>query len=302
MSDELASGEMRTHGVTREDALVLSIGCGVGIVAMLVVLVSNTCQPLLRQPPARFVRARTLFTLLHASTLMAYAIYAICTGSYGGASVRSFASGWCIDVHVALQIISDTLETAIVLWQLVMAMDILMIVRDPFQPNRHKRKYILFVCLGTLISPATMLSTQLSNRADEAGSGGAECPAFDRTLDRARLAISLLDFAVIFITTAGTALLVMRLRTGLAISQRSRHRVTRQLVVYTVGYSLADAVSLVCNLLNVRSGVRFSILAIRGVWDVLVWAIANHNVLCPAGYFRHAASPHNTPELRIVDF
>ena len=52
---------------------------------------------------------------------------------------------------------------------------------------------------------------------------------------------------VVFVVFAVTVLLSARLRTGLAISVRSRHRVTRQLVTYFIGFSVADAVALVSN-------------------------------------------------------
>ncbi|KAL1524415.1 hypothetical protein AB1Y20_019310 [Prymnesium parvum] len=279
------------YGIGQADALAVTVGCAIGVSGMLVVLAANTCQPLLQQPPARFVRARTTFTLLHATFLMTYASWVLATDNYDGSASQDRSccgdGGSCADFHAASHTVSDTLETGIVLWQLVMAVDILMIVRDPFAPNRHLRKCAAFAFVGTLIGPAIMLWVHTAKMASlQSGSGEShDCP-FANTLSDARFAISFLDLLVIFFATACTVLLVMRLRTGLIISQRSRHRVTRQLLVYNIGYAVADATSLGFNLLGSRSGVRFTILALRGGWDFAVWIVANHNVLFPRGCCR----------------
>jgi len=74
---------------------------------------------------------------------------------------------------------------------------------------------------------------------------------------------------------AVTGLLCARLRTGLAISARSRHRVTRQLLTYAIGFSAADLASLIIYSRETFDAAALFILSCRGLWDMLVWGTAN---------------------------
>lgn len=137
--------EQALYGIKRTDAWVIVVFTSAGLFSMLFVLIATTVQPLLRQPPGRFVRARTAFTFLHSAILLSYAIWVIVLRTAEGEGNQRRAccndKGHCIlDGHLLTATASDTLETGCMLWQLVMALDILGIIRDPFKPDRHFKK------------------------------------------------------------------------------------------------------------------------------------------------------------------
>lgn len=135
---KMNANEDASYGIWYSDAWAIIFGCSTGLASMLLILVANTAQPLLRQPPGRFVRARTSFTFLNSSALLAYSIWVLMDRTEAtGADDSSACCHGKASCLVIVATISDTLETGSILWQLVMAVDILMIVRDPFQPHRH---------------------------------------------------------------------------------------------------------------------------------------------------------------------
>ena len=284
------------YGFSVIEVWIIAVGSSVGIVTCLTVLVFNSCWKVLQQPPGRYVRSRTLFTLLHTIALLSFASYVIANNEVDydlGRRQCCRMSMVCLDFHIVIHTLSDTFETGIVMWQLAMSIDILSIVRDPFRPNRHKRKAQVVVYLATLLVPGVIVSVYLS-QLDHT----SDCATFTQLLLSARDAIAGVEIGVIGFALAVTTLLVCRLRTGLAISQRSRNRVTRQLLCYTIGYSLADAASLALNVRNVPSGYRFSVLALRGAWDFGVWLLVNATVLFPRGC-RRAASTSSVHGLEL---
>ena len=145
------------------------------ILSCLVVFVGNSVMTVLKQPPGRFVRTRTLFTLAQTVLLLSYAAFTLSYPLPRGVSPFNP----CDDVVAALHarvadialVTSDAIETGIAYFQLAQAAHVLFIVRDPFRPLR----------VSLLPAPSSMLRrrsehaarTPLPQKACAAPSGSA---------------------------------------------------------------------------------------------------------------------------------
>ena len=175
-----------------------------GTVCSLLVLFAITHSANLRQPPGRFVRSRTVFTIVQTLALVAYAIFCLVRGETrcdGTASLDAKVSD-------AVLIISDACETSVTLWQAAMSLDILLIVRDPFQPLRHVRKLRTLVVALTLAEPL-LLSVLISpaGRAPPAAHGAPTClsPEMFALLRVVRATLLGLDIFVIVVAAVSCA-------------------------------------------------------------------------------------------------
>jgi hypothetical protein len=329
------------------EAFVVVVLSAISVACSLLVVLLNTKFPVLRQPPGRFVRSRFVFTGTYCLIICAYSGWAA-----HNTVNRDEVSTNCemLDRLRAPDVILGAarfFETGIVAWQLVIALDVLIIVRDPFRPKRHVKKCQLFVwCIAFIQARAGARlgageAGVWAGLAGEVGVGGGQraplvlligtatpqvavtvglVSSSDRRLkenggtddvrrnqlcngefndfwraaprpalplaSRARGGSSgarprrypyliAVDVTVITVVLVVTTLLCLRLRTGLAISQRSRHRVTRQLLTYALGFSFADIIALLVHQRPPFDFFSLTVLSTRGIWDMLVWFTAN---------------------------
>jgi len=298
----------------------------VSAVCCLAVLILSSIYPVLRQPPARFVRSRSLFGLLYSLCLFGYALWVVLpSGMPYNIELAERSDPVCrsqlgtsnLSLTDVFLTVARFWETGIVLWQLVLALDILSIVRNPFKPDRHVRKYVLFVVGASLaVAFATLgLLIKLQEDSFDPATQDFVGRCSGRSVHQHSAAITLQltvqGFALLVVALV-TVLIEFRLRSGLAISERSRHRVRRQLRRYTVGFGTLDLIvlimkvrptpalaharlprmrpperSILCVLPGLqarrhRAGATLVVLALRGTLDAIVWIASNCGGLASA--------------------
>lgn len=221
---------------SRGDAVAILAFGVVGVVCCSPVIVLSTWYAELRQPPGRFVRLRSLFTVLQTAACMVYAAWILAYEPVR--RCRSGVDERHADVADSLLVAVGALETGIALWQLAQVLELLTIVRDPFKPRRHTRKLGLAVCVVTAAEPVLIAIALLTTPAPPAsGTAPAGClsPRMASLLGSARLWLSAFDVLVIASAVGFSAMMIARLRSGLAISSPSRRRVSVQLLAYVLG-------------------------------------------------------------------
>ena len=162
-----------------------------------------------------------------------------------------------------------------------MALDVLFIVRNPFQPDRHSSKISLIGYFIASFPPAIVLLLQYMSYYSKQSSN--DCSTDRELFDANNLfarSLSGVDSFAIVVGGSINAMLVGRLRSGLAVSRRSRQRVTNQLVIYYLGYSIANVGAIVSHM-QANAQHTHIVLSARGLWELLVWCAANQGILCP---------------------
>ena len=115
----------------------------------------------------------------------------------------------------------------------------------------------------------------------------------------ARQGLAGVDLGFVGLALAVSILLLARLKTGLAVSEASRQRVSHQLSTFAVGYSLMDFISLMMQVTGASSRA-LAIVCLRGVWDMGVWVVANRAVLFPKAPCRQRGSSGQLGEVAIL--
>ena len=143
------------------DAVLIGFLAASSALACIVVIAMSTAYPVLRQPPGRFVRSRSAFTLIYSVVFCVYAGWATDAADHEASADEG--AGGCVPLD-SLDILDLALgaarfcEVGIVAWQLVVALDVLVIVRDPFRPGRHTKKLVLLVWMLCLLQVLTTLA------------------------------------------------------------------------------------------------------------------------------------------------
>ena len=164
---------MRAPLLGEPSTRIASIGIVLGslsVVACLVVISFNSYFPVLRQPPGRFVRTRSVLTLLQMLVYVSYAGFSLRAPQSYAHNPSCMQSDQAFHAHVvqAFFVTTDSLEIGIVFFQLAQALQILYIVRDPFKPLRHAGKLVFAGFIVTLAEPLAVVSALYRHPSDGA--------------------------------------------------------------------------------------------------------------------------------------
>ena len=276
----------------RTGAVLIGVFGTLGLICLQPILVMNTCIAELRRAPSKFVRFRALLTALQTATLLVYALWAL-------GFKHTHPEGHLCGPELLL-VCAEALETGITLSQLAQATHLLFIVRNPFRPDRHNRKIAGAIWLLTFAEPVIVASI-LWPKTSVASVDPHFClgQRMISLFSEARQGLAGVDLGFVVLALAVSILLLARLKTGLAVSEASRQRVSHQLFTFAVGYSLMDFISLMMQVTGASSRA-LAIVCLRGVWDMGVWVVANRAVLFPKAPCRQRGSSGQLGEVAIL--
>ena len=196
---------------------------------------------------------------------------------------------------------TDALETGIAYFQLAQSLHILFIFRDPFRPLRHARTLTFVGWCLTASEPLTVLVFLMRTHGAHDILPTCLPERLTKLLDGVRFFLASVDAVVVLSATTIAILLVIRLRSGLEISRKSRHRVSEQLKFYTIGFNIYNSAhALLTGGPRARRGCRRCRSALGSV-HVPLHAPGIHNA--PAthppcthhGHSMHPCQPHTVP-------
>ena len=261
-----------------DGAVALLALSSLGLTCSLPVLIANTLIARLRRPPARFVRARASLSAAQAACLGAFALHHIHHHHHppSSSSLSSCA------VPPLLLLAAETFDTAIGLCLLGQALHLFSIVRDPFRPKRHLTRLTILICALTAAEPTAVAVAAAAHSS--AATGG--CVAAEHalaTLLSLRSTLCAVDVVLVLLSVGCAVRMLARLRSGLGVSSVSRARVSKQLLIYILGYSFIDLILALLKGLGALNSTTIEVglatAGARGVWDLCIWLSANSDTL-----------------------
>lgn len=185
------------------------------------ILVMTTIKPHLCYAPGRFVRFRTMLTLLQSMMLIVHAVLTLSNQDAGVCDRNRFD---------ALLVGAEALELGIAMSQLAQSAHLLSLLRDPFRPLRHVRKLSLVIFISTCVEPLSVLVLLTHHSASGQRSSNPQCWGVRMValVSGWRSVLASCDLAMVGCAVLVSSILLVRLRSGLVISRASRSRASQQ--------------------------------------------------------------------------